>query len=164
MTTVIRLVADFALYAVALGAVLVWLRAPRPDKPGFAVAGLVSVALVAVGVKGAGLLWTDPRPFVIDHTTPLIKHSVDNGFPSDHTALATAVAAVVLVRHRRVGALLLVVAALLGAARVAAHVHHWPDVLTGFAIGLACAAVGWLVARVAAPWIPGGRRRESAPA
>jgi undecaprenyl-diphosphatase len=146
-----RLVANFALYAVGLAAVGAWLRTPRPQKPAFAVAGVVAAALVAVGVKVAGAIWTDPRPFVVDHTVPLIKHSVDNGFPSDHTALAAAVAAVVLLWHRRTGAALLVVAALLGASRVAAHVHHWPDVFTGFAIGLVCAALGALVARALAP-------------
>lgn len=159
MDTAIRLVASFALYAVGLAAVLAWLRAPRPGKAPFAVAGVVAAALVAVGVKLAGALWTDPRPFVVDHTAPLIAHSADNGFPSDHTALAAAVAAVVLLWHRRTGTALLVVAVLLGASRVAAHVHHWPDVLAGFAIGLVSAALGWLVAHWAVPWFArvGGR-------
>jgi len=147
----IRAVANYALYAVGLAAIVVWLRAPRAEKPAFAVAGVVAAALVALGVKVAGTVWSDPRPFVVDHTTPLVRHSVDNGFPSDHTALAATVAAVVLLWHRRAGAALLVVAALLGAARVAAHVHHWPDVLTGFAIGLVCAALGAVVARALAP-------------
>lgn len=152
MDTAIRLVATFALYAVGLGALLVWLRAPRLDKPAFAVAGVVAAVAVAVGVKVAGMVWTDPRPFVVDHVVPLISHSSDNGFPSDHTALATAVAAVVLRWHRRTGVALLVLAALLGTARVAAHVHHWPDVAAGLTIGLACAAVGLLVARSVVPW------------
>ena len=151
MDTAIRLVADYALYAVGLAAVVAWLRAPRAEKAPFAVAGVVAAALVAVGVKLAGGLWTDPRPFVVDHTAPLIAHSADNGFPSDHTALATAVAAVVLLWHRRTGAALLAVAVLLGSARMAAHVHHWPDVLAGFAIGLVCAALGSLVVRWAVP-------------
>jgi hypothetical protein len=69
--TAIRLVATFALYAVGLGALLAWLRAPRLDKPAFAVAGVVAAAAVAVGVKVAGMVWTDPRPFVVDHVVPL---------------------------------------------------------------------------------------------
>lgn len=163
MDSAIRLVANFALYAVGLAAALAWLRAPRVDKAPFAVAGVVAAALVAVGVKLAGALWIDPRPFVVDHTAPLIAHPADNGFPSDHTALAAAVAAVVLLWHRRTGAALLVVAVLLGAARVAAHVHHWPDVLAGFAIGLVCAALGWLVAHWAVPrFARVGRRAQVA--
>jgi undecaprenyl-diphosphatase len=110
------------------------------------------VLLVSVGVKVAGRLWTDPRPFVVDHIVPLISHPADNGFPSDHTALATAVAAVVLLWHRRAGAALLVLAVLIGTARVGAHVHHWPDIIAGFAIGVVCAALGGLAARWAVPW------------
>jgi undecaprenyl-diphosphatase len=149
--TAIRLVANYALYAVALGALLTWLRVPRPEKVPLAVAAVVAVLLVAVGVKVAGIVWTDPRPFVVDHTAPLIPHPADNGFPSDHTALATAVAAVVLLWHRRAGALLLALAVLLGAARVGAHVHHWPDIIAGFAIGIVCAALARLVAQWAVP-------------
>jgi undecaprenyl-diphosphatase len=150
--TATRLVADYALYAVALGAVLTWLRVPRTEKVPLAVAAVVAVLLVSVGVKVAGMVWTDPRPFVVDHTAPLIPHPADNGFPSDHTALATAVAALVLLWHRRAGAALLILAVLLGAARVGAHVHHWPDIIAGFAIGVVCAALAWLVASWAVPW------------
>ena len=160
MDTAIRLVADYALYAVALGGVLAWLRVPRADKAPLAVAAVVAVLLVAVGVKVAGMVWTDPRPFVVDHTAPLIPHPADNGFPSDHTALATAVAAVVLLWHRRAGAALLVLAVLLGAARVGAHVHHWPDILAGLAIGVVCAALGRLAARWAVPWFSRGRAAQ----
>jgi undecaprenyl-diphosphatase len=149
----IRLVADYALYAVALGAVLTWLRVPRTEKVPLAVAAVVAVLLVAVGVKVAGMVWTDPRPFVVDHTTPLIPHPADNGFPSDHTALATAVAAVVLLWHRRAGAALLVLAVLIGAARVGAHVHHWPDIIAALGIGVVCAGLGGLAARSAVPWV-----------
>ena len=149
--TLIRLTATYALYAVALVAVVSWLRSPRREKAPYAVAGVVAAALVGVAVKVAGAVWTDPRPFVVDHSTPLIAHGVDNGFPSDHTALAAAVAVVVLVWHRRTGAVLLVLAALLGTSRVLAGVHHVPDILGGYGVGLAAAVIAVLVAR-ALPW------------
>ena len=102
-------------------------------------------------VKVAGTAWTDPRPFVVDHSTPLIAHSVDNGFPSDHTALAAAIALVVLAWHRRTGVLLLLLAAVLGASRVLAGVHHVPDVVAGYALGILAGGVAVLVSR-ALPW------------
>lgn len=151
MNALTRLVAEYALYAVALAALVAWLRTPRDQKVPFAAAAVIAMVLVGVAVKTAGALWVDPRPFVVDHTTPLIAHNADNGFPSDHTALATAIAAVVFAWHRRVGAALLVVAVLLGASRVAAHVHHVPDIVVGIAIGLVAAAIGVLVAR-RIPW------------
>jgi undecaprenyl-diphosphatase len=151
VNALIRFVADYALFIVALGAVVSWLRTPRQEKVPYAAAVVIAVVLVAVAIRGLGALWVDPRPFVVDHTTPLIAHNADNGFPSDHTALATAIAAVVFAWHRRVGAALLVVALLLGASRVAAHVHHVPDIVAGIAIGLVAAAIGVLVAR-RIPW------------
>lgn len=142
--------AQFALYAVALAAALAWLGVPRAEKVPLAVAAVVAVLVVAVGVKGLGMVWTDPRPFVVDHRAPLFAHPADNGFPSDHTALATAVSAVVLLWRRRVGAALLVLSVLIGAARVAAHVHHVPDILAGLALGVVGAVLGALVARLVA--------------
>jgi undecaprenyl-diphosphatase len=139
---VIAVVANSALFVVAAGALLVWLRAPLRDKIPFALAGILAALFVAVAVKAAGLLWDDPRPFVVDGTTPLIPHGTDNGFPSDHTTLAMAVAVVVLLRHRVAGSILVGIALLLGGSRVAAHVHHWPDILAGLGVGTLCGLVG----------------------
>jgi undecaprenyl-diphosphatase len=96
---------------------------------------------------------TDPRPFVENpHVKPLFEHAPDNGFPSDHSVAAGLIAALVLMRRHLVGELFAVGAALIAWARVAAHVHHLQDVLTGLALGAAAAViaafvVGWLLAR-----------------
>ena len=150
--TVIAFVAQYAVFVVPAGALLVWWRAGRRDKVALAVAAVVTIVLAGIGIELAALLWTDPRPFVADGQTALVAHAADNGFPSDHTTLAAAVAAVVLAWRRRVGVALLVVAAAVGAARVAAHIHHVPDVLAGAAIGVACAVVGVVVARRCVAW------------
>ncbi len=147
MSTLVALAASFLLYVVALGAGLAWLRGPRDERLPFAVAGVTAAVAVGVLVKVAGALWSDPRPFVVDHVVPLIGHGVDNGFPSDHTALAFAVSLVVVTRDRMVGAVLLGLSVLLAAARVAALVHHVPDVVGGAAIGAVAAALGVLVSR-----------------
>lgn len=139
-------VAQYALFAVALAAVVAWLLAPRTGKVAMAVQVVVAAIAVGVLVKTAGAVHTDPRPFVANPSLrPLFAHPADNGFPSDHTALATAVAAVVAVHRRVLGAVLLVVALLIGASRVAANVHHWQDIAAGFVIGLVAAALGVLV-------------------
>ncbi|WP_193314436.1 phosphatase PAP2 family protein [Georgenia ruanii] len=157
MLTVVSLVAQWAVFVVPAGALLVWWRAGRRDKAALAVAAVVTLVLAGIGIELAALLWTDPRPFVVDGRTALVPHAADNGFPSDHTTLGAAVAAVVLAWRRRVGAALLVVAAAVGAARVAAHIHHVPDVLAGLAIGAACAGVGVVVARRCVAWAAGRR-------
>jgi undecaprenyl-diphosphatase len=78
---------------------------------------------------------------------PLFPHPADNGFPSDHSAAAGLLTALV-VRYRRIlGAAVAVGAALVAWARVAAHVHHGQDVIAGLAIGV--------VAGLLAIWLAG---------
>jgi len=146
--SVVAFVAQAGLYVVALLAVCVWLTVPRPEKVAMVVEMLVGLVAVAVLVKLAGALHSDPRPFVQDPSVhPWFSHPADNGFPSDHTAVAAMTSFVVL-RHRRIaGVLLLAITALLGAARVAAHVHHVQDVVAGAALGLVAALAGSLAWR-----------------
>jgi undecaprenyl-diphosphatase len=147
MNTLIVVVAQYLLYALAVVAGVVWLTRDRSGKWTLAAQAVVGLALVGIGIWIAGALHTDPRPFVSDPASaPLFPHPADNGFPSDHGA-AAALLAVLVARHQRaVGALLVVGAVLIAIARVAAHVHHAQDVVAGLAIGLAGGAVGiWLV-------------------
>ena len=133
-------VAQYVLYVVAAAAAYVWLRASRPDKVSLAFEAVVAMVLVAVMVKVAGAVHVDPRPFVQNPTVkPLFQHPPDNGFPSDHTALATAIALVVWHYRRWVGWALVVLSVLIGLARVIAQVHHTQDIVAAIVIGLLAA-------------------------
>ena len=85
----------------------------------------------------AGHLYFDPRPFVVGHFTPLIPHAADNGFPSDHTLLASALAAIGMYWNRRLGLSLWTIAAIIAVARVYVGVHHTIDVVGSMLIALA---------------------------
>lgn len=102
-------------------------------------AGVLSIVLAKI----AAHLHDDPRPYIRDGSVPLFAHNGDpNGFPSDHTLLASFLGFVALLYSRKVGVSLLVVAALIGWARVAAHVHHLTDIVASFIItGVSC----WIV-------------------
>lgn len=141
--------ATYSLFLVLLIAAGAWLTLDRPRKVEFVVAGVIALAVVGVLIVVGGMIWTDPRPFVVDGVAPAIAHAADNGFPSDHTAAAGALAGLVLAYRRRLGALLVLLALGVGLSRVAAHVHHVPDILGGLAFGLLAAAVGIFLARVA---------------
>jgi undecaprenyl-diphosphatase len=71
----------------------------------------------------------------------LFPHPADNGFPSDHSAAAGLLVALVIRYQRLIGALLGVCAVLVAVARVAAHVHHAQDVVAGLGIGVVAGAL-----------------------
>jgi membrane-associated phospholipid phosphatase len=154
MRTLFAGIAQYAIGVVALVAAVVWLRVPRTQKLRFAAEALVALAAVAVLVKVAGALHTDVRPFVADpHLRAWFAHTADDGFPSDHTALAFAVALVVLAHRRTAGVVLVAVALAIGAARVLAHVHHLQDIGAALLIGAVAAGLGLAVGSLASRYV-----------
>jgi len=99
-------------------------------------AGLGAAVALACGQIVSRLV-DRPRPFVADpHRVHLFaRHVADASFPSDHATAAFAIATAVLLRNRRVGAVVLAFAAVLAAGRVAIGVHYPSDVLAGAALG-----------------------------
>ncbi len=82
------------------------------------------------------LLYVDPRPFVVGHFIPLIPHVPDNGFPSDHTLLAAALAAIGMYWNKWLGLALWVIAIAIAIARVYVGLHHPIDVLGSIVFAL----------------------------
>ncbi len=163
MDTLVVVVAQYALFLVAAGGLLAWWLVDRPQKLPLAVQAVLTVALVAVLVKVAGAVHTDPRPFVVDPSVkPLFAHPADNGFPSDHTALAAGIGVLVARYRGALGALLLALAAGIGAARVAAHVHHPQDIVAGALLGALAAVLALALWGVGQRWWV--RRRGGLPA
>jgi membrane-associated phospholipid phosphatase len=156
--SVVSVVAQGGLYVVALLAFAVWLTVPRPEKVALVVEMVVGLVVVALLVRVAGAVHTDPRPFVQDPTVhPWFSHPADNGFPSDHTAVGAVTSFVVMRRRRVAGLVLLTITVLIGGARVLAHVHHVEDVVVGGAIGLVAAVVAVLAWRAVRGWSPARR-------
>ena len=119
---------------IVLGLYLLMRRWPEQKR--MAVFG-VPAALLAylLGLLG-NQLYIDPRPFVVGHFTPLIAHAPDNGFPSDHTLLVSAIAAVGTFWSIRLGLVLWVIALIVAVARVYVGLHHPIDVLGSIAMAL----------------------------
>jgi undecaprenyl-diphosphatase len=128
MHEIVILIAKYFLVLPLLIALVIWLKLDRQAKKEFVilavVGGLVTVILAELGSK----LFYDPRPFVSGHFTPYFAHGNDNGFPSDHTLLSSFIALVVLKFNRQWGLIALVIAVMIGLARVIAGVHHIADI------------------------------------
>jgi undecaprenyl-diphosphatase len=105
--------------------------------------GRVAAALLLAFVVGqvAAHLNHQLRPFQTHAVHQLVPHDPGVSLPSDHATAAFALAfAVAVFLSRPWGALLTVLAALLGFARIGVGVHYPGDILAGAVI--AAAAVG----------------------
>lgn len=84
------------------------------------------------------------RPFVTENVKPLIDHAPDNGFPSDHTLLVMTISAVFLIYNRRLGIVLIILSAAVGAARILAKVHSPIDIVGSSLIAFSAVVVSWI--------------------
>lgn len=137
----------FAIWiVVAIGGGLIAMR----PKIWAQVALIFVVAFVVSRV--ANSLIIVPRPFVAGGFVPLIAHEPDNGFPSDHVLLASALSAGVFLVNKKMGIGLFALTMAIGMARVFAGVHHGIDVLgsIGIVIGSYWFTITYLGRRVVA--------------
>lgn len=104
---------------------------------------IVSVALAQIG----GAIYHEPRPFVAQHLQPLIPHANDNGFPSDHTLATCAIALLLAPFSLPAGAATLLLAAVVGIARIGCHLHSVLDIAASFLFAGIANAVAWLAVR-----------------
>lgn len=137
--------------AVALGAVgFALYRQPRPEVLRWLIAAGATGVMAEVFTQIGGALYTDPRPFAVEHFHPLIPHAADNGFPSDHALLAAfLVVCVVLVRLWVAVPVVAALGVLVDWARVGAGIHHPVDVI-GSAVFV---AVGAVIAVIVTPFV-----------
>lgn len=131
--------ATYLVGAIVLGSAVVLALRPARRRH---LLWLLAVAL-PVGYALARVLgWLFPhaQPFYIEGFEPLLPHSVDNAFPSDHMLVGGVLASVAWVADARAGVVLWALALLVGVARVAAGLHYWYDIVV--AAVLAAAVVG----------------------
>ena len=130
---VIFLAEYFYLLVIAV-AVIVALLLYRKHLVALAVAAICIGGGAYVIAKLLNRVILDPRPFIVTGQPALIPSSTDNGFPSDHTLLIAAVAAVISTINYRLGIIFWLLALVVGLARVAAGVHHLLDILGSIVI------------------------------
>lgn len=130
------------LYLFVVVIAFVWfLIQPKPRKKETLIIACICLPLVFVIFKIAGYLYYNPRPFVVGAFKPLIYHQADNGFPSHHELLVSAIAAIIFIFSRRIGFVLWILALLVGFSRVYAGVHHMVDIFGSILISIGSVAL-----------------------
>jgi len=90
LVTLAEVIASKLIYVVPLLLIALWIWSEPEQR-----SGLVSTGIVAVLALGAnqivGLLWYEPRPFMIGLGRTLMAHAPENSFPSDHTTFMLTV-------------------------------------------------------------------------
>jgi undecaprenyl-diphosphatase len=129
--------AKYILFVSAAIAFLYFLKQSRERRKEIIVFALVLLPLSYAAAKIISHFYFDPRPFVVGHFTPLIPHAPDNGFPSDHTLLASAIAAVIFRFDKKTGLFLFFMALVIGLARILSGVHHAADIAGSILVVLA---------------------------
>ncbi len=140
MTTLIVFGAKYLIYAIAVGALAATLWRPERRVRLFWTL-VIALSLGYALARLVGLLYSHPQPFAAEGFTPLVPHTVDNAFPSDHTVIGGVFASVATLADWRTGALLWVLALVVGTSRVAAGLHYPVDIIA--AVPLAIIAV-WI--------------------
>lgn len=140
---IIIFLAKYLVFIIALAGLGYWARLNKNKKIQLALRVVAGVIAALILAKIAGKLYYHPRPFVVNHLKPLVSHSNDNGFPSEHTTVAMVLSTVLYFYRRRLGAALFVLTLLVGLGRIWAHVHSPLDILGGLIIGLAGGLVGY---------------------
>lgn len=131
----ITFLASILIWLMFFGLVVLWV-----------IDGKIKKETVIHAVFAAVLAWTIAeliktifptlRPFQANGFIPLtLTIPWDGAFPSGHTAMAFALSVTILKHDKKVGILYLIMAGLVGVARIMAHVHYPIDIIGGALIG-----------------------------
>jgi undecaprenyl-diphosphatase len=136
---------DYSSYGMILFAALIvvgWWRARSADTTMMTAALAVPVAAITAFLVNDVVksLVAEPRPcyrlpdaFLLE-ACPQVS---DYGFPSNHTAVAAAMATALLLVDRRLGLVAAAATAIMGFSRVYVGAHYPHDVLVGLLVGTA---------------------------
>jgi undecaprenyl-diphosphatase len=141
----LRAYANYGVVLFALGLLAALVVGLRDDARMVArslwtgIAALIALAVNQPIADAVGRV----RPFAAHpHVLVLVDKAKDPGFMSDHSLVAGAVAVGLVLTVRRIGFVVLGLAAVMLFARVYVGVHYPGDVLAGFAFGGFVAAAG----------------------
>lgn len=139
--------AKYLIFIILILAVGYFLTQSRSAQKNIFYYALLVLPIAYIVAKVSSHFYFDPRPFVVGHFVPVIPHDPDNGFPSDHTLLAAAMALIVFRSNKKLGLALIFLTLVVGLARVYLGLHHVIDIIGSLIITIVVGVViDWYVA------------------
>jgi undecaprenyl-diphosphatase len=141
-----------AVAPVVLVGLWVW---GTPQRRG-ALLAVAAAILVGQGANQVlGLLWFEPRPFMVPVGHTLMAHAGDNGFPSDHATLVWTLGAGLLLTGAapRWGVGVSLYGAAVAWSRVWLGVHFPDDMLVSALVGAGCGGLARAVQPAVEAWM-----------
>jgi undecaprenyl-diphosphatase len=141
-----EIIASELIYSIPLVLLALWIWGEADKRAGLASTTIAS-ALAFGANQLVGLLWYEPRPFMIGIGHTLMAHAPDNSFPSDHTTTILA-AGIGLIATRAAptwGMLLSASAVLVAWSRIYLGLHFPIDMLASALIAFLFGGVAVLL-------------------
>jgi undecaprenyl-diphosphatase len=121
---------------------LIWFyKLPKEKRGETLIFTALALPTAFILAKIASHFYFNPRPFVTGGFAPLIPHAPDNGFPSDHALLVSAIASVVTFMDIRKSMWFWLIAIIVAISRVGVGVHNPLDVTASAIIAAVTAYV-----------------------
>lgn len=151
---VAELIASKLIGLIPLLLVALWIWGSPARRTGLAASSIA--AALALGTNQlVGLLWFEPRPFMIGLGRTLMPHPPENSFPSDHTTFILTVG-IALIATRAAptwGKVVIVLGALVAWARIYLGLHFPVDILASSLIACLFGIIAALWDLPATRWI-----------
>lgn len=154
LVTVAEIIAAQLIYAIPLLLIALWIWG-EPERRAGLVATAITAALALSANQLAGMLWYEPRPFMIGLGRTLMAHVPENSFPSDHTTFVLTVGLALIVSRAAPtwGKIVSAAAALIAWARVYLGLHFPLDMLASALIACLFGGIAAFLEGPARRWV-----------
>ncbi len=143
--------AQYIVYIIPIFLIYLWFG-KREDKK-LSLYIFLSVLVALLVSMSISAVYYHPRPFAMGLGTTLIYHPPDSSFPSDHTTAMFAFALPFLFFKRyKWGTVFVVLASLVGYARVFCGVHFPLDIIGGFLVALLVSLIFYALHKLLFSW------------
>ena len=154
LVTAAAVIASKLVYVPPILLVALWVRGEPERRAGLAATG-IAAALALGANQFVGLLWYEPRPFMIGLGRTLMAHVPENSFPSDHTTFMLTIGLALIATRAAPawGKIMSAFAVLVAWARIYLGLHFPLDMLASALIACLFGGVAALLEAPVQRWV-----------